>query len=354
MLDTVIVPDDLTIYDSGTIANPANISDHSATYLTVPHNYSVSCAYSRRIWLYKIADFAQLDDLLRLFNWECLRQGSVNDYCELCTNKFMEFVNSAIPYKDVTIRPSDKPWYDTEIRKYSRKRAYLKSKAIKSSSLSDWNKYKTIRNTVNNLKTHAKETFYNNIELSLLTSFSNNKKEFWKSVRHFVNKKDSVSTMPHLRSLSDSGEVIFHISDEEKANCLNSYFASVSSVDDSHATLPPFTDLTDKVLSNIIITEQEIKDIIDPLDTNKASGPNLISNKTIKNVSGAIAMALCIIFNRSMSEGIFPDIWKLSNFVPLFKKGEKAMPSNYRPVALLSNFGKVLERIIFKHIYNHL
>ena len=52
--------------------------------------------------------------------------------------------------------------------------------------------------------------------------------------------------MPTLRSLS--GEVNFHVSDEEKANCLNSYFASVSSVDDSHTTLSPFTDLTDHFL----------------------------------------------------------------------------------------------------------
>ena len=133
--------------------------------------------------------FAQLDDLLRLFNWECLIEGSVNDCCELFTNKFLEYVNSAVPYKDVTVRPSDMPWYDTEIRKYSRIRDRLKSKAIKSSSLSDWNKYKTIRNKTNNLKTHAKETFYNNLKLSLQTSFSNNKKEYWKIVRHFVNKK---------------------------------------------------------------------------------------------------------------------------------------------------------------------
>ena len=81
-------------------------------------------------------------------------------------------------------------------------------------------------------------------------------------------------------------------SNEEKANCLNSYFASVSSVDDSHATLPPFTDLIDKVVNNIIITAQEMKDIIDTRDTNKASGPDLISNKIIKSGSGAISISL--------------------------------------------------------------
>ena len=101
LLDPVIVPDDLTIYDSGKIANSANISDHSATYLTMPPNNSVSCAFSRRIWLYNREDFAELYDLLRLFNWECLRECSMDNYCELFANKFMEFVNSTIPYKGV-------------------------------------------------------------------------------------------------------------------------------------------------------------------------------------------------------------------------------------------------------------
>ena len=149
----------------------------------MPHNYSVSCAYNRRVWLYKRAAFTQLDDLLRLFNRGCLKEGSVNDCCEPFTNKCMEFVNSA------TVRLSEKLWYNTEICKYSSKCDRLKSKAIKSSLLSDWNRYKTIRNTDNNPKAHAKETFYNNLGLSLLTSYSNNKKEFWTIVFHFLIKK---------------------------------------------------------------------------------------------------------------------------------------------------------------------
>lgn len=89
----------------------------------------------------------------------------------------------------------------------------------------------------------------------------------------FFNKKDSVLTTPTLCSRLGSGEVIFHVSEEEKANCLKSYFASVSSIDNSHATLPLFTDHTDKILNNIILTEQEIKYIIGTLDMNKHQDP---------------------------------------------------------------------------------
>ena len=262
----------------------------------------------------------------------------------------MEFVNSSIPHKNVTIRPSDKPWYDSEIRRYSRKRDRQKQKAVRTSTQSDWTKYKTLRNKVNNLKRHAKESFNNNLELSLLTNLSNKKKEFWKIVKHF----DSVSTIPPLCTFNTSGSSVWHVSDDEKADSLNSFFASGFSLDDSHADLPTFTELTDKILDNIEITEEEIKDVIENLDPNKASGPDLISNRIIKNIARAIYKPLCIIFNCSLREGIFPDIWKLGNLVPLFKKGDRSIPTNYRPVSLLSNLGKIQERIVFKHMYNHL
>ena len=354
LLDPIIVPNDFTAYDSGVLPTPNDITDHFATYIVLPHDYSVSSAYTRRVWFYKRADFEKLENNIRSFDWECLSDGSVNDCCTLFTNKFMEFVNESIPHKDVTIRPNDKPWYDSEIRKKSKKRDRLKSKAVKTALRSDWTKYKILRNKVNNLKRHAKETFYNNLEFSLISNFNNNKKDFWKIIKHFTTKKDSVSSIPPLNTTTASGTHLLHVTDKEKADCLNSYFASISTLDDSHAVLPPFMELTDSVLDRIDISEEEIKDVIVNLDPNKASGPDLISNKMIKQVAGAKAKPLQIIFNRSLRESVFPDIWKLGNLVPLIKKGDKTLAANYRPVSLLSNIGKIQERIVFKHIYNHL
>ena len=58
--------------------------------------------------------------------------------------------------------------------------------------------------------------------------------------------------------------------------------------------------------------------------------------------------------NRSFNEGIFPEAWKIANVIPIFKKGDKSLPLNYRPVALLSCLGKLQERIVFKNLYNFL
>ena len=72
----------------------------------------------------------------------------------------MDLVKSCIPNKEVTIRPGDKPWCGSEIRKFSKLRNRIKSKPIKSSNESDWTKYKHLRNKVHNLKKHAKEVFF--------------------------------------------------------------------------------------------------------------------------------------------------------------------------------------------------
>ena len=71
----------------------------------------------------------------------------------------------------------------------------------------------------------------------------------------------------------------------------------------------------------------------------------------LKGVSKSVSKPLCILMNRSFSEGIFPDTWKLANVIPIFKKGDKSQPSNYRPVTLFSCIGKLQERIVFKNLY---
>ena len=72
----------------------------------------------------------------------------------------------------------------------------------------------------------------------------------------------------------------------------------------------------------------------------------------LKGTVNTISKSLMLLFNRSLHEGLYPSIWKIANVQPLFKKGDKAYVSNYRPVSLLSYSGKVFERIVFKHMCN--
>ena len=62
---------------------------------------------------------------------------------------------------------------------------------------------------------------------------------------------------------------------------------------------------------------------------------------------------LCSLFNQSLILGIVPDIWKEAHVCPIPNGDDRTAVSNYRPISLLSNINKVLERIVFKHLYNH-
>ena len=125
ILDPIIITEDLPFLDAGTIGVPNNISDHKATYINLPFHYNTDSAYNRLVWLYKKANFALLKENISNYDWNCLREGTLDEACGKFNNFFLTFVRSCIPAKNVLIRPDDKPWYDSEIRKMSRKRDRL-------------------------------------------------------------------------------------------------------------------------------------------------------------------------------------------------------------------------------------
>ena len=67
-----------------------------------------------------------------------------------------------------------------------------------------------------------------------------------------------------------------------------------------------------------------------------------------------IAKPLLIIFNKSLQQSKDPSNWKSAHVIAIFKKGDTSLPSNYRPISLISCVGKLIERILYKHVYNHL
>ena len=208
-------------------------------------------------------------------------------------------------------------------------------------------KKKKVRNKVNNLIKYAKERFYNNLELSNSDFQKNDRKTFWQVIRHFVKNNNASNNIPPLSELNN-GETTYCFSDEEKVECLNNYFTSIRNVDDSNVHLPPFQAKTQNLLSDISCNAGEIETLIKLLNPNKAIGPDAISNRMLTAVAKEISIPLSILFNRSFIEGQFALSWKESNFLPLFKKGDKFLPPNYRSISLLSNIGKLQVRIVYK------
>ena len=169
-----------------------------------------------------------------------------------------------------------------------------------------------------------------------------------------MKSNKSLNSIPPLKTLNTNVTDTFAFTDNEKANLLNDYFVSISTVENNDADIPAFNLLTNSKIENVVITENEITEMINTLISNKAVGEDLISHRVLKQIKFSVANPLCKLFNKSLLQGVFPDQWKRAIVMPLFKKGDVNSSANYRPISLLSCVGKLMERVVYKYMYNHL
>ena len=97
---------------------------------------------------------------------------------------------------------------------------------------------------------------------------------------------------------------------------------------------------------NFHISSDNVLDSIQKCKSDYFFGPDGIPSVILKECANNIALPLSILFNKSLKNGIFPDIWKKTYVIPLYKKGGKNDVKNYRPIAKLSCIPKLFESVI--------
>ena len=175
-------------------------------------------------------------------------------------------------------------------------------------------------------------------------------KTFWKLSKHILGCKSDWSIPP----LYENGQII--PDDLSKATLFNNYFASISSFTENVIIpdLPNFKYLTDTRLDRITTNENEVESLLRRVNTNKSSGPDGIGNWVLKHCAKSLSFPYSKLFNKSLETGIFPSQWKQANVCPVFKKDNKSDKTNYRPISLLSSSSKILEKIVYKRLYEYL
>ena len=144
------------------------------------------------------------------------------------------------------------------------------------------------------------------------------------------------------------------------ANIFSDYFSSVAEKTkaDIEFSNKSFQDLLHHPNSEtLFITPtdaHEVNLIISSLNSDKSTDPNSLPTKILKLLKNDISTHLADIFNLSFSSGVFPSILKIAKVIPVHKKESKQFCSNYRPISLLSNIDKIIEKIMYNRIYNFL
>lgn len=151
---------------------------------------------------------------------------------------------------------------------------------------------------------------------------------------------------------SENGNIVE--ADQDKADLLNNYFVKQSTVNDVNAALPLFVPPNHEALNDITITENDVSTAIKALDVHKASGPDLINPKLIKEGIDQLIYPFTKLFNLSLTLKEFPNLWKKSNVTAIPKKGVLTDLNNFRPISLLSIQGKLMESCINQHLHQYL
>ena len=102
------------------------------------------------------------------------------------------------------------------------------------------------------------------------------------------------------------------------------------------------------------IQEKEVFELINKLDKTKATGLDKIPCKILKLAANVVVPSLTLVFNQSIISGVFPREWQSARVTPIFKKGIKTDPENYRPISVLPVVAKIFEKLVFNQFYKYL
>ena len=194
----------------------------------------------------------------------------------------------------------------------------------------------------------AAKLAYGNKTKEFITSQKLGSRDFWQIANSVLNKGKSA-----IPTLFNNLEVLSSASDKAKLFAEN--FSKNSNLDDSGISLPVFPSRTNLKLHNISVTRKMVKKVITNLDLSKASVPDCIPVVVLKNCESELSYILAELFNKCLKESCFPDCWKVSSVVSVFKNvGERSTAKSYRPVSLLSVVSKVFEKLVNNRIVGYL
>ena len=174
---------------------------------------------------------------------------------------------------------------------------------------------------------------------------SGNQKKFYSYIKSKTKSKTGIGPI--------KVDNVALTNDNDTANALNEFFASVFTCEDLENIPKPEIIECETTLEDVKFTFDSIKKKISALKPSSAPGPDNISARVLKEFDDSLVTPLKLIFEKSMNESTVPKAWKNANVTAIHKKSSKSLVSNYRPISLTSIPCKIMESIIKDCIMDH-
>ena len=338
LLDLALLSNPELLEACSTIS-PLGNSDHDGIAISLSWSVRASTpTNSRTIWRYEYAKFESAKIKIRDADWTAFyNENNINKAWEQWFGVFMLIMNESIPQKNI-IQNYRLPWINQSIRNAISMRNSAFSKAKRNGNIL---KYKQLRNKVVQLLRIAKKKYLKK------ASFEGSKR-FWKAVKNIRNPSNQ--SIPVLREDS-----IVATSNAEKASLLNKTLARNFNYNFPVLSPPNIQEYIIYPTSEVLCSEDEVFSLLCTVDVSKASGPDGISGYMLKGTAEAITPTLTQLFNLSLKTGTVHKAWKASSVVPIPKLNKPSNnPNDYRHISLLPIVSKLLEKHVYKLLWDHL
>ena len=270
------------------------------------------------------------------------------------TDRLTDLYSPAEKLTNKEFKLTTKPWITLGIRNSIKRKDKLFKKYInmKNSPIRDniHAEYKALKNRINSLIYHSRKNYYT----KYFNQYSNNIKKIWIGIKNIINIKTKDNNSPNCIEVDN--ELV--TDNTEICNNFNEYFTTIADKilkNNKTPILKTFERfLPDRNSKSFVFdpcTPNEVYLLVEQLNPHKGTGPNGIHTEILKLINHLICDTLSKIFNMCITSGKHPDKLKLAHALPIFKKGSRLLVSNYRPISLLSNLNKILEKIMHQRIY---
>lgn len=313
---------------------PIGISDH----VTITFSSQFITYHTPRTTIknHIVTDFDRVAQLLHNQSWDSMhRLSNINEKWKFFTSTLEAAVKKASRLKQ-TKHSTKKPWITEPLLSRIKFKRRLWQKYRVSKSAIDFERHRTFSNLLTQDLRQAKAHYENNLLV-----------RGPKSVYGYVRRNLSTRvSSPLVRN--SVGELC--MDDLECANTLAEHFELSYSQEPPGNPPQVATTRNSESLNTIHFDEEDILRHLQGLKADSAPGPDGISNRLLKNCAIVLAGPLSHLFTHSLSTATLPKDWLTAVCTPVYKKGDKLDPNNYRQISLLSTCLKVMERLIVSKI----
>ena len=313
---------------------------------------------------FPIQKFLMSQDLLDL-NWEDILKienldpnYSFNNFYSAIT----PIIDKFLPLKKVSSKVHKrkfKPWVSFGIRQCMKRRdkLYTQLRCCKNQLRKEaiQVEYKFLRNRVTELTFTSKKNYFNRY----FQANNRNLRKIWQGINSIINIKSNSNDSPSCISDKDG-----HLITDPIPVCeaFNSHYVNVAAnILEERKSFEGdgnFKRFLPPSIANSFsfdpVDGEEVCNIISQFKLNKGSGPYSIPSQVLFHMRYELAKPIFWIANICLMTGIHPDKLKLQKIIPIYKKGSKLSTANYRPISLLSNINKIIEKLVFSRVLSFL